>query len=68
MKMHKSVTLDRVMKLCEQQSRSLDDPGICIECGQGAAGVEPDAREYPCAACGANAVYGAEELLVQLAL
>jgi hypothetical protein len=26
--------------------------------------VEPDARKYECESCGANSVYGAEELLM----
>lgn len=39
--------------------------GFCVECGDRVYGVEPDARRYRCEACGANAVYGAEELLMQ---
>ena len=39
--------------------------GFCIECGDQACGVEPDARRYRCESCGANAVYGAEELLIR---
>ena len=39
--------------------------GFCIECGDQAEGVEPDARRYRCESCGANAVYGAEELLIR---
>ena len=27
-------------------------------------GCEPDARNYPCDACGTNTVYGAQELLI----
>jgi hypothetical protein len=38
--------------------------GFCLACGAEAGGVEPDARRYPCAACGASKVYGAEELLM----
>jgi DNA-directed RNA polymerase subunit RPC12/RpoP len=38
--------------------------GFCLECGAEAYWVEPDAREYECEACGARAVYGAEELLL----
>jgi hypothetical protein len=41
-----------------------DSRGFCLECGAEAYGVEPDAREYKCEACGARAVYGAEELLL----
>ena len=39
--------------------------GFCIECGNPADGVEPDARRYRCESCGANAVFGAEELLIR---
>lgn len=39
--------------------------GLCIECGDQAYGVEPDARRYRCESCGANAVYGVEELLIR---
>lgn len=41
--------------------------GFCIACGKKASGVEPDARKYPCAGCGKNAVYGAEEIVMILA-
>ena len=41
-----------------------DMGGFCTECGEEASGVEPDARGYKCESCGANAVYGAEELVV----
>ena len=39
--------------------------GFCVECGDRAYGVEPDARRYRCEACGAQAVFGAEELLIR---
>lgn len=41
-----------------------DHLGLCIECHEIAEGVEPDARNYCCDACGAKAVYGLEELIV----
>ena len=53
------IDLDRIMDACEED----DSIGFCIECGEQAYGVEPDAREYVCETCGATAVYGAEELL-----
>ena len=37
--------------------------GFCLACGEEQGGVEPDARQYKCAACGAFKVYGAEELV-----
>jgi len=65
-KLHPSVTLDRVVETVERKMSSLDDPGICIACGEDSDGVEPDARNYPCEACGEKAVFGAEELLLHL--
>lgn len=56
---HPSVTIDRIIELCEQD----DSQGICLACGEEAYGVEPDARKYECESCGENRVYGAEELL-----
>lgn len=63
MKMHHSITADRVADAVERYNDSLDNPGFCIACGVDVEGVEPDAREYECECCGAKAVYGAEELL-----
>jgi hypothetical protein len=44
----------------------LDNPGFCIACGEDAEGVEPDAREYECECCGADAVYGAQEIALTM--
>jgi predicted RNA-binding Zn-ribbon protein involved in translation (DUF1610 family) len=44
-----------------------DCEGLCIACGQEVDGVEPDARNYPCDACGADRVFGAEEIILQFA-
>lgn len=61
---HPNVTEALVIELCERQMVSLDDPGLCLICGIESGSVEPDARRYPCEACGAPAsVYGAQELL-----
>jgi len=39
--------------------------GICLSCGEiQHGGVEPDARGYPCEACGAEQVFGFEEALL----
>jgi hypothetical protein len=67
MRIHKSVTIKRVMEAVEQASTSLDNPGFCIACGADADGVEPDAQRYECESCGRHAVYGAEELLIMIA-
>ncbi len=41
MKMHKSVTVDRIMEACERGDMTLDNPGICVACGCDADGCEP---------------------------
>ena len=63
MKIHKSITFDRLMEAAERRETSLDNPGFCIRCGEEQKECEPDAQAYECDECGANAVYGAEELL-----
>ena len=63
MKMHASITVDRIMSACESDEYM----GFCIACGDEAYGVEPDARRYVCESCDAKAVYGAEELLLMTA-
>jgi hypothetical protein len=42
-----------------------DNPGFCLACGAEADGVEPDARDYECEACGDPLVFGCEELLLE---
>ena len=67
MKLHHTITRQRVEAAVERRMSSLDNPGFCIACGEDAEGVEPDAREYECEHCGESAVYGADELLLDLA-
>lgn len=66
MKMHVSITADRVAEAVERGLTSLDNPGFCILCGADADGCEPDARKYKCDYCDQHGVYGAEELLLML--
>jgi len=54
------LNIERVMEAVESD----DNVGFCLACGAEAQGVEPDARGYECEACGANKVYGAEEVLI----
>ena len=67
MRIHKSITPDRVIDAVERHQTSLDNPGFCIRCGGDAEGVEPDARHCTCEACGQPGVFGAEELLLHMA-
>jgi hypothetical protein len=66
MTVHASVTLQRIIDACEREMSSLDNPGICINCGEDADGCEPDARQYQCEACGRRAVYGSGELAMSI--
>lgn len=61
--LHKSITLARVTRAVRDDNNT----GFCRACGDMADDVEPDARKYPCRQCGAHEVYGAEELLFELA-
>ena len=66
MKIHKSITPERIIAACEARDSSLDNPGFCVACGEDAYGCEPDARNYKCESCGAKAVFGAEELALEM--
>ena len=66
LQIHPSVTAERVCEAAQDAMTSLENPGFCIKCGEEADGCEPDARRYRCEACGARAVYGAEELVLML--
>ena len=58
---------DRVIQLSEDEYlRHRDDyDGCCAACGEWTiGGVEPDAQNYECDACGIDQVFGAEQLLL----
>lgn len=63
MKLHRSITAERVLTAAREQMFGLENPGFCIFCGTEAEGCEPDARKYPCESCGERGVDGAQELL-----
>jgi len=63
-KWHPAITDDAIIEAIERRMTSLDNPGFCLACGAECDGVEPDARNYECEACGAKQVFGAEELLL----
>ena len=67
MKIHPSITTDMVLAAVEDSMVDCNYSGFCTACGDETYGVEPDARRYQCEACGENAVYGAEELLLHVA-
>lgn len=64
MKIHKSVTVDRITEVAKKSMFGTEDNGICISCGEDAYGVEPDAEKYTCETCGKNTVFGGEQLLL----
>lgn len=64
---HGSITEEKILEAAERYQSSLDNPGFCLVCGVEAEGCEPDARKYHCESCGANAVYGVEEILISIA-
>jgi hypothetical protein len=64
MKIHPSITVERVLEAVKRQETSLDDPGFCIACGEDAEGCEPDAQRNKCEHCGERRVYGASWLLM----
>lgn len=66
MKMHPSVTADRVCEAVKRRMTTLDNPGFCVACGEEADSCEPDARNYKCEHCGKRKVFGADELLLYL--
>jgi hypothetical protein len=51
-------------RMSESEARSMDTSGLCLACGVEAEGIEPDARECRCSACGEMKVYGVEELVL----
>ena len=68
MKLHPSLTSERIIDAVERALTGLDNPGFCIACGEEDGGCEPDARGYECESCGEYKVYGAEELLLSMEL
>lgn len=66
MKLHESITEQRVINTVEQNNRNCENIGLCIACGEENDCCEPDARNYECEFCGAKQVFGAEEILFML--
>lgn len=66
MKLHNSITEERICAAVEETMFGLAMTGICTACGEDQEGCEPDARGYICESCGKSTVYGAEELLLEI--
>lgn len=65
MKLHPSITAERVIDACKRRLTTLDNPGFCLACGHEQEGCEPDAEGYECEACGENKVMGSDQLLFE---
>lgn len=57
----KNLDMAEVMDAAEQD----ENAGFCTECGAYHEGIEPDARNYECENCGARAVFGAEQIILE---
>jgi hypothetical protein len=68
MKMHKSITQKVIVDAVQSNMQTLSNLGYCIACGYEHDECEPDARCYECEDCGEFQVYGAEELLMEIAV
>jgi len=58
MKIHESITMERVEDAIRREAEWCENPGFCVACGADADGCEPDAERYECEECGKHAVYG----------
>ena len=63
MRIHPSITPERVMDAVKRRETDLENPGFCLACGEEQEGCEPDACNYQCESCGEYQVFGAEEIL-----
>jgi hypothetical protein len=61
-------TLSEILDACDGNYSILcaeyDNQGLCLECGELADSVEPDATGYTCGACGAHSVTGLENAIL----
>jgi hypothetical protein len=64
---HKRLTDEFILEAAERSLTTLNSPGLCLVCGNEQEGCEPDARNYECESCGAEQVFGAEELVLVVA-
>jgi len=65
MRIHKSITFARLEDAIHRQMFGLDNPGICITCGEETGGCPPDAQRYPCYSCDTSTVYAPAEILIR---
>jgi hypothetical protein len=63
-KFREGVQNPRTFSMEELKEAMESQSGFCLKCGAERGECEPDARKYKCESCGANAVYGAEEIVI----
>lgn len=66
LKMHNSITIDRVLEAAEAEMFGTENPGFCLACGADHSACEPDARNYECEECGEWMVFGAAEVALYI--
>ena len=62
-----NITTRKLFHKTKHFSPPVDSESFCIACGFEQDGCEPDARCYECESCGEHKVYGAAELLLEVA-
>lgn len=60
------LTVEVIAEAVRRGNAGLDNPGFCLVCGNEQDGCEPDAENYECVSCGAEQVFGAEQLLISI--
>jgi hypothetical protein len=60
---HEALTDEAIFDAAERRMCGVGNPGFCLACGNERDGTAPDARRFRCEACGANQVYGLDELM-----
>jgi hypothetical protein len=66
MKIHPSITYEKVAEAAQRQIFGTDNPGFCLSCGEEQDGCEPDAQNYECESCGESEVFEAEFILFSI--
>jgi hypothetical protein len=65
-------SLNEIIEECEGDyfalSEEYGNQGICLECGELADMVEPDAIGYHCDSCGADSVSGIENAILMVSI
>ncbi len=66
MKTNNKISQELLLDAIEEAACSTYNPGFCKICGFEQDGCEPDAQNYVCENCGAEQVFGAEWLLMEV--